>query len=63
MLNYPKTLVSAAHLVAEMRDPNEGLAADSLPLEVRDSLEMLQEELDQAALLVVYKRDDGELGI
>jgi hypothetical protein len=46
-----------------MRDPSEGVTDDSLSLEVRDSLDYLQEELDQAGLLTAYKQDGGYLGV
>jgi hypothetical protein len=58
-----KVLGFAAHLVAAMRDPSEGMAADSLSFEVRDSLDGLQEELDRAGLLTAYKRNGGYLGV
>ena len=45
-----KILDPAAHLIAAMRDPNQGEAEETLSLEVKDSLEALEEELDQAGL-------------
>ena len=58
-----KILGSAAYLVAAMRDPGEGVKRDSLSLEVRDSLDSLHNELDQAGLLDAYKGSDGGIAV
>lgn len=57
-------LKSAAHLVAAMKDCEQGVKIESLSLEVRDSLDILQEELDAAHLLDAYKvNEDGGLRV
>jgi hypothetical protein len=51
---------SAAYLVAAMRTTTH---ASGLDLEIRDSLAILEEELDAAGYLAPYKGEDGSLRI
>lgn len=59
-----KTLAKhAAHLVAALLDPHEGVATETLSQEVRDALAALRDELAEAGYLAPYRLDNGSFGV
>lgn len=67
--NFPPTkelesiAKDAAHLVAAILDPAEGLDQASLPLEVRDTLTELLCRLRSAGLMEAYRLGSGGYGV
>ena len=56
-INDIKIAKSAAHLVAALLNPAQGMQVNRLPLEVRDSIEFLREDL--SLYIEPYRAADG----
>ena len=56
-------MASAAHLVAALLDPREGVDLAGASLEVQHSVQMLRGQLDALGMLEPYRRDGGGLGV